>query len=377
VADYFSRGFEPAVYSCDLGFVADPVELSVALRAANVGRVVAGTESGVVLTDTLNHLLSLPGDDPATRTARRDKAAMARTVAAAGLAVPAGAVFGDAVQARDWYAGSGLREVVVKPLRSAGSDHVRFCADAASVQAAAVAVLSSTNLYGERNDEVLVQERLVGTEYYLNTVSHEGIHAVAEVWRYSKLEGPDGAPIYDFEEPLGPDDDVVHDLKRFVFLVLDALGVRSSAAHTEVMVTAGGPVLIECGARLGGATMPEVVEKYTGASQAGLLVQALLDPTAVTRFDDGWAVPTASVRNVSLINPTAGAVRSQRWRAGLESLPTLVAMAVSLPTGTHLGPTVDLLSSPGYVYLAAEAPEDVLRDHAQLRRLERSGIYTS
>jgi hypothetical protein len=50
-------------------------------------------------------------------------------------------------------------------------------------------------------------------------------------------------------------------LRSFTFAVLDALGIAETPAHSAVMLTADGPVLVEPGTRLGGATAPAIVEK--------------------------------------------------------------------------------------------------------------------
>jgi hypothetical protein len=82
------------------------------------------------------------------------------------------------------------------------------------------------------------------------------VHRVAEIWRYTKRRGPASTPIYDYEEPVPASSPEAHVLRSFAFSVLDALGITDTPAHTEVMLTPTGPVLIETGARLGGATAP-------------------------------------------------------------------------------------------------------------------------
>lgn len=52
-----------------------------------------------------------------------------------------------------------------------------------------------------------------------------------------------------------------------------------------------------------------------------------------------------------------------------------VTGVVSLRPGTPVQQTVDLFSTPGYVYLSAAAIEDIERDHRRIRELERSGLY--
>ncbi|MGE7385273.1 hypothetical protein ACQKM2_07260 [Streptomyces sp. NPDC004126] len=376
MTEAFRGGFRAADYEVDIAYEPDVEVLAARLREEKVTRVIAGTESGVTLADTLSDLLGLPGNAPEFTAARRDKALMADAVRAAGLATPLGATVASAPEAVAWYERERLTDVVAKPLKSAGTDNIRFCEDRARLSEACEHILASANLYGEPNAAVLVQERLHGVEYYLNTVSHQGLHRTAELWRYVKCEGAGGAPVYDYEEPVeaaGPDGRM---LRAFTHGVLDALGIRSGAAHTEVMVTARGPVLIETGARLGGATIPHLVEKFAGVSQASLFASALVDPASLHDFDDESVRWKGALRMVSLINHTAGVIRSDRWMSVLESLPTLAASSYSAAVGDHLPETVDLLTAPGYVYLAADRLADVERDYEALRALERQGLYT-
>jgi biotin carboxylase len=372
---YFLRGFDPDDYEVELAAGDDPGQLAAELARLGVARVVAGAESGVQLADSLSHLMGLPGNRPETSEARKDKSLMMDAVAAAGLAVPYGESFRDADAAARWFEETGLAEAVVKPPSSCATDNVRFCGTAAEVGKSAATVLSADNLFGQPNDRVLVQERIHGTEYYVNSVSHDGVHKIAEIWRYTKRVGAAGSPVYDYEDPVPVSSTEAKPLVEFVFPVLDALGVVSGAAHTEVMVTSRGPVLIEIGARLGGATQPRVVEKYCGVSQTGLLADTLVDPSGLAAFDDtavGWS---GALRNVALINQAAGEVRSLDWVARIEALPTCVALVHGLEPGAQLRATTNLIDSPGYVYLAADNSEDVDRDYLRLRQLESEGLY--
>ncbi|WP_041939548.1 MULTISPECIES: ATP-grasp domain-containing protein [Frankia] len=372
---FFTDGFDPTHYEACLTGAGDPARLAGELAALGVTSVVAGTESGVVLADILAHHLGLDGNHPATSAARRDKATMGRAAAEAGLTVPRTWSFTDADEARTWYARRRLTDVVVKPPSSAGSDNVWFCRTPDEVRTACTRVLAARNLYREPNPTVLVQERLRGVEYYANTVSHAGRHRIVEVWRYSKRLGPDRRPVYDHEDLVPAGSEESAPLRDFVPAVLDALGVRHGAAHTEVMITNRGPVLVESGARLGGGTLPWVVEKYCGVSQTSLLAESLLDPDRVAAFDDRTVRSLGALRNIALISRTAGTVRSLEWAARLEELPTFVALSHHLRPGEHLGATIDLPSSPGFVYLAASDPQAVDRDYRQLRALEETDLY--
>jgi biotin carboxylase len=375
VADYFLRGFQPGDYLLELDGTDDVGKVADSLREHGVRRVVAGTESGVVLADVLGDALGVPGNDARTARARRDKAEMGALVRRAGLATPYGRLFDAAEEAVRWYSSSGLTDVVVKPVDSAGTDNVRFCAGEEDVREACERVLSSRNLYDGRNRTVLVQERVRGVEYYVNTVSADGVHLTAELWRYSKHASASGTPLYDFEEPVPARSEEAAAIRAFVFAALDALGVRFGAAHTEVMLTERGPVFIETGARLGGATIPGIVERFSGISQVKLFTDILLNPDALHDFKDDTVEWTAHVRNASLINHWPGPVGTTEWRSRIESLPSVVAVASAVVPGQWLEVTSDLIDSPGFVYLAADDAARVEADYRTIRTWEREGLY--
>ncbi|MER6121443.1 ATP-grasp domain-containing protein [Streptomyces sp. NPDC001795] len=373
---FLQHSFDPSHYTRDLGYTTNQDALTRRLEQDRVTRVIAGTESGVTLAETLALRLNLPTNMPDRRAARRDKNLMAQAVAAAGLATPLATVASTPDDAARWFGESLLDEVVVKPLTSAGTDNVRFCRTENEVRAATAAILGARTIFGEPNQAALVQERLIGDEYYINTVSHEGHHRVAEMWRYTKQIGPAGGPIYDYEEPVAADSPQARNLRDFTFAVLDALGIQATPAHTEVMLTQRGPVLIETGARLGGATSPHIVERYCGVSQTGLTASALIAPDTLLSFDDRHTTWTSAVRNVEFVNHHPGSA-DPHAPSRIAELPSVVAVFTAVDPGAPLPPTADLLSSPGYAYLAASTRDEVERDYAQLRAWERAGLHTS
>ncbi|MBP2705462.1 ATP-grasp domain-containing protein [Microbispora sp. RL4-1S] len=373
---FFSRTFRPENYVIDIDSRHTDLRLVVEqLAALDVRHVISGSEAGVICADILSDRLGLDGNDIALVNTRRDKSEMARVVRAAGLATPLGEEFGTVDAAVSWYRETLGGEAVVKPVDSAGSDQVRFCGNAAEVREACALILAGRNIYDTPNRTVLVQERLFGTEFYINSVSESGVHRMAEIWRYTKRLGPAGTPVYDYEEPVDLSSPEAAVLREFVCEVLDALGVRYYAAHTEVMLTERGPVLIECGVRLGGGTIPDTVEKLTGMSQTALLARILLSPGSLTEFDERQVVIDAAVRNVALINPAPITEQAGDWADRIAELPTAVGVAGVPASGEPLPQTVDLVTSPGFVYLASSDPLEVLRDYRRLRDLEVNGLY--
>jgi biotin carboxylase len=375
--DYYERTFQPELYEYDLGHDPDIARVAAQLDRLGVRRVVAGTEPGVLTADRLAAATATPGNDQATAAARRDKFQMAQTLRAAGLDAPHGALVSSVAEALDWHAASGLAGVVVKPVDSAASDSVYFCATAAEVRTAVTAVLSATNLFGDANRRAVVQEALIGPELYVNTVSLDGRHFVVETWRYVKRRTANGMPVFDFEEPVDLSAPITAAAHDYVNRALTALGVRNAAGHSELVLTDRGPVLIDPGARLGGGVLPAVPEKIIGYSHAGLFADSIADPAGFSRLAGrlprDWPQP---IRYVSLINQRAGIASVLDWVELLEGLPSFMALANSVTPGTWLPETSTLVTSPGFVYLSAESQDIVEADYDRIRRWEAAGLYT-
>lgn len=363
--------------SYDVVHTGDVSATAAALRGRGVDFVVAGTESGVLLADALSAALGTPGNGMSRPTARRDKYAMAQAVAAAGLATAASLVTGSPAELRAWVRQRGEWPVVLKPRASAGTDQVHFCHSAEQVDAAFAAISAATDRYGGRNTTVLAQQYLHGEEYFVNTVSRDGVHHVVEVWRYHKSLIAGTVPMYDYEEPVPADAPGVRQVAAYALAVLDALEIRNGAAHTEVMLTADGPVLVECAARPGGAHAPDVVSRCLGTNQIDLLARVIARPGELA---DGtlprYRIGTP-LRYVSLISHVDGVVPDAARLAPVRALPSFTELVLAAPEGSPVRPTVDLSSSPGYVYLSAPDAAQVEADYRRLRELERTGLYAA
>ena len=367
LAPSLRRSYRPDAFARDLGYRPDLRSVALTLEQAGVERVVPGAEPGVEPADRLARALGLPPNGVGPPRVRRDKSLMAQALRRAGLAAPLGAVVRSPQQAVEWAAAGSHASVVVKPLDSAGSDHVFFCSSAGEIAAAVVGVLGARTLFGRPNRAALVQERLVGAEYYVNTVSADGLHRAVETWRYAKLPGPTGSPLYDYEEPVDHSSPETPELHDYVRRALTALGVRNGAAHSEVVRTERGFVLLETGARLCGAFLPDAIEGEVGFSQLGVLVETLLDPPSLAAFDESaWTWPRP-FRNVFLIHRRAGELAVEDE---LRALPSFVAMSLAVAPGEEAPATTDLNTSPGFVYLASTSAAALERDYRRLRAIE-------
>ena len=59
----------------------------------------------------------------------------------------------------------------------------------------------------------------------------------------------------------------------------------------------------------------------------------------------------------------------------MRQLSSFLDVVFTLPEGKPIMRTVDLASSPGYVYLSSNHPHQVEEDYARLRHYELNGLY--
>jgi biotin carboxylase len=336
--------------------------------------VVVGSEPGVLLSDALSERLGLPSNGTALSRARRDKHEMANALRRAGLRAVEELKTGSADEAVAWAEARGDWPVVVKPLDSAGTDGVSLCEDPDAVRAAFADVLGRPNALQGANEHLLVQEMLQGVQLFTDSISWDGVHHVSEVWRDTKRR-IQGNLAYDFEELLDARGEQQDQVVRYVHAVLDALGIRYGPAHTEVMLTADGPVLVECGARLHGSIREDVIDRCT-PSHVTVTVDAYLDPASVAQRAAQPYVLKAASRCVMLISHQSGRVVSDAGMRAVEALPSFAGSIATAEPGDEITPTIDLFSCPGMIYLVDPDRDVLKRDYERLRELEETtGLF--
>ena len=346
------------------------------LQTLQVSHVVAGSESGVILADALARRLGLPGNDPSTSFARRDKFAMSLALRNARVPGLRGACASTVAEALAAARSIGSWPVVLKPRSSAGSDNVLFADDLDEVARHASSVLGTHDIFGEVIDSLLVQQCLIGEQYACNTVSRGGRHRVVEIWHDRRTQLADGRLIYDRMDLLHPRDTLVAILARYVVRCLDALGIEHGPAHSEVMLTGVGPILIETGARLQGGDSVDLMRRTGGSSQTDVLVETVAGTARehAERAHQPYCY-RRPVAQVLLQCPADGVIGPSEAVNELMAIPGVAGAVHPLVPGTPVRRTADLLSSPGILYLAAENPDELEKAYAAVRKSEAAGLY--
>lgn len=368
--DAYASSYRPQDFARPVVFRGDLEAVAAELRDRGPRCVVAGCESGVELAERLAPLVVPRRCNVAElAAARRDKWRMAEAVAAAGLPVIPQICTDDPDEVADWLAREGLvgHDLVIKPPKSASTDGVVKVAGGAGWADVFAANLGRVNQFGEVDDRLLVQKFVTGTEYVVDTFSHDGRHSLVDVCRYRKVDNGPHMAVYDAMRWVPPDDPAVPELLDYATGVLDAVGMRFGSAHIEIMWTEEGPVLIELGARPHGGGHPQFNQAATGDSQIGRTVRHLT----------GGEVPSGyQLRRHQLcvfhIAPATGTVHDVSVLDAVRDLPSHHFSVLHLTEGGPIRATRSLVDSLefGFVILSHPDAEQVDRDYRRVRELE-------
>ena len=348
----------------------DEVEtLAATLRTYQPLCLIAGSEAGVEVADALvEHVLPGSGNVPELAAARRDKWHMAQAVIRAGIPHLKLICSSDHAEIERWLDETGLggRRLVVKPPKSAATDDVHIVPPGADWRVPFDQILGKINLVGQRNDAVVVEEFAEGTEYLIDSYSVDGKHGLVDVCRYNKVQRGDSIGVYDLVNFIAPDRTVMDVLWPYTTRVLDALGVRNGAAHTEVIVTADGPRLLEVGARPAGGGHQLISKLATGDNH--------LLRTVAHRVRGEFQVDYELVQHVCSVvinSPYAGVWRNAEIFDDVESLATFWAKHFYFDAGDVVPAPASLATMLGWVVLADEDEAAVMADYRRLKDLER------
>lgn len=351
------------------------LELEHALTAIrrDILFVLPGSETGVPLADFLSERWGLQSNGVELSEARRNKFLMAERLRSLGIRAVRQFLATDLEQLlRDAPA---LGEVVVmKPVKSAGSDDVFFTRTDEERREAFQRIVGKKNAYGIPNDSVLVQEYLDGPEYLVDTVALDGQLYFTDAAFYTKTAA-NGSPAvylgatfvpYAEIEALG----IVEYLKD----VHRALGIVNGPGHAEVKIVERNgkkvPVLVEIGSRLAGGGLPVLVQKANGTSQLDHWLDMLLAPGD---FENRLGKPYEGqhAEMVCLIARKAGTLVAYPYLERIRQLPSFFRFRVRVNPGEKLPLTTSFLDLPGHFELVHPDRAQVDRDIAQIRAWER------
>lgn len=232
-------------------------------RSHRLDGIFTVSEDATEPTATVAALLELPGQPPATMPAFRDKTVQRETLAKAGVPVPRYAKIAgpdDIEKALQWVP----LPAILKPARGSGGALTFVVSESgqlADLFAEAAGQVNSTGGAVDRDTAFILESLLAGTDRHpipglapyvsVETLATQGMfHHAAVTDRF-----PVSPPALETGMLLpscltGP---VRDEVTESAGAALRALRFEHGVAHTEIMLTADGPRIIEVNARIGGA----------------------------------------------------------------------------------------------------------------------------
>lgn len=262
-------------------------------------RVASYAEKDQDKAAAVSEALSLPGHRPETVELAHDKVAMRERLARAGVDPTPSARVSDAGDVRSFGATHGY-PVVLKPVAGAGSSGVSVIRSSDDIDEAWA--WSSAGAVPEAGG-LVVEAYLEGIE-----VSVEGF---SEAGRYQMVcvTGKAKDPVHCVElghtVPGDFDPHLRSQLAEFVAQVLDALGIRDGVTHTEVVLTANGPRLVETHLRPGGDEITTMVTDVFGVDLMDLMVEGSLGIPVLDRLRARLSEPVRGHQAIWFATPHA------------------------------------------------------------------------
>jgi biotin carboxylase len=205
--------------------------------------------------------LKLRHISPSTAVLLRDKFKVRQRLAERGLTQPEFALAQSNDELKQAVATMGL-PLLIKPSDGYGSQNVvvlRHDEDLDPWLTPLEDMLPSHTDYGlgvKANDRLLVERYMAGTVIGCDTLSVDGQHRLLGVNEKLFFEPPSFAIRGGCFQPDSP---AFAAIQRYVFACLDAVDFDWGATHTEIILTADGPRLVEINARLVGAKIARLV----------------------------------------------------------------------------------------------------------------------
>jgi biotin carboxylase len=233
-----------------------------AVGRARLDRVLSLTEPGLLPAARLNERLGLKGNSLAVVRRFSDKVLMRQHLAAHGVSPVRAVPVATLDQARA-FAHSLGGPLVLKPADGAGSVGVEILGGLDELEERWAGFRSRVP------GPAIAEEFLAGPEISVEAVSARGRHRVLAVTGKLLTAGVIEAG---HSLPLRLEPDVHRGLVALVERFLDVMELWEGPSHTEVILTADGPRIVESHSRIGGAHISELIQLATGVDVVRLSV---------------------------------------------------------------------------------------------------------
>ena len=316
--------------------------------------VVAIDDQGVLIAALAAERLGLAHNPSEAVAAARDKVAMRRAFAAAGLSQPEYRVAGPRADVALLAAEVGS-PCVVKPVSLSASRGVIRADDPPAAAAAAARIQAILREAGEDPDGPLLVERyLPGVEVAVEGLLRDGALKVLAVFdKPNPLEGP-----Y-FEEtiyvtPSRLPAETLETITRLTAGAASALGLVEGPIHAELRIDGTRAWLLELAARSIGGLCSRSLRFGLGVSLEELILRHALGLPL-----DGLAREEAASGVMMLPIPRGGVLEEVRGQDEALALPGVTGLEISIACGRPVRPLPEGDRYLGFLFARGETPDEV------------------
>jgi biotin carboxylase/predicted phosphodiesterase len=310
------------------------------------------TEAGLLPAALLAESLGVRGPALDTVSLLRDKPAMRRRLAERdpGTAVAAATGTG-AADIIAFARGHGYPCVVKPPDGTASTGVSLVTGDPGAHQAAERLARLGVSPF-------LMEPYLPGREFSVETLSYAGQHRVVAITE--KFTGPSFVEVGHLV-PARVTPAQAAELSQAALELLDAVGLRQGAAHTEVRLTPAGARVIESHPRVGGDRINVLVRLAFGID----MITASLRWALLRRRTPFPEAPHAAA-SIAFLTPPPGRLTRVSGVAEVAAHPQVVEVEVTAVPGDLLRTVESSHDRSGHVLVTAATPEEALSLAGQL-----------
>ena len=327
--------------------------------------VVAVDDQGVRVAALAAERLGLSGNPVEAAAATRDKAAMRRAFAAAGVPQPEHRTVGPSDDPAALAADVGL-PCVVKPLSLSASRGVIRADDPRAAAAAAARVRAIVAEAGDDPERPLLIERYVpGAEVAVEGLLRAGsLEPLAVFDKPDPLEGPYFEETI-FTTPSRLPVEIVAAVIRMTADACAALGLREGPVHAELRIDDERVWMLELAARSIGGLCSRSLRFGMGVSLEELILRHAL---GLPLDDLGREAAASGVMMLPI--PKAGVLKEVRGQAEARAVPGVTGLEISIARGKAVRALPEADRYLGFLFARGETPEQVERTlrtaHGQL-----------
>lgn len=313
----------------------DWIDLAAAAHALQpFTRIAAFGERNQDRCAAIGQALGLSTHSPQTVALVHDKEAMRSRLREAGVDPTAHARVADLEELRAFVREHGM-PCVVKPISGAGSAGVSKVAHEGEL--ATAFDRAGGSYLGLPNTGVLVEQYHEGPQFSVEAFSENGEHQVVGITR--KYSDPVTFVELGHVSPAELPARQRQEVQACVERMLNALDIESGPTHTEIILTAAGPRVIETHVRTGGDEIPSLTLDATGVDLDDCAVRQTLGEKvlpgiratlAEVRTLPSSAIWFAGLETSGLLEEVAGADRAR-------AVPGVSEVGLLVPLGSKIG----------------------------------------